>query len=503
MLLLGWGRQYEEHISEVARRLRRILAGVSVETVAKTITVELLVELTTLGTWDAAKAVQTIRQMSNERQQAQGLVRLFSNATDEMMPDEVIAQAWNIALGLPKERSCRVLAALIPWLPNDHLDAAINAIAERAAQPFALNVLEAAAAIVRRLPEEACRTNIPWRQLAAMSYEDKILLTNLIRLRHRQAGAAEEALDFLVAEFDNTFERCQYLAVLIPFLPDSAIDQALDVLRGCPTEYRGDALIALALRAPPERIADLLDVAQHIGWHVPPEAEEQQPWVRLMQEVGPRLTEQTKRNAAAVATGLRIDHAAEALEVLAPYLSATAARQLLNEFDTDRVKWELASKGWEANVVVAALARQLPEPEADAVVRRRLRISQMVDNDLHVAPASWDSEETEDHVAVALAPFAAFLPPETVRRVLRTVCRGFTWTADDAARLTPSLRRLAPVVGADPELTREAVTLMAQRGGWYTAARSAILSVLAPHLPRDALINALSLVLDPQRPERR
>jgi hypothetical protein len=200
---------------------------------------------------------------------------------------------------------------------------------------------------------------------------------------------------------------------------------------------------------------------------------------------------------------LRADHAAEAVEVLAPHLSETAARQLLDKVDTDRSKWDLGSRGWEANVVVAALARRLPEPEAEALVRRRLEKSGLVDADLDVERASWDDQETDDHVAVALAPFAAFLPPDTVQVLLRTVCRGFTWTAGDAARLTPSLRRLAPVVGADPNLTSVAVTLMAQRGGWYTAARSAILSVLAPHLPRDALINALSLVLDPQRPERR
>jgi hypothetical protein len=431
--------------------------------------------------------------MTDEHQQAQALLGIVDPSPSPLVPDALVPDAWTIALALQdRKRRCRAIAALIPRLPDELLDAAIQAVAERAQEPGAL---AAAAALVDRLPEGRL-TYLSWSAMPTMTYDKKMVVTMLVALKYGDPQAVDWALEYLVEEVDTEFKRCQYLAVLIPRLPATAFDRVMAVLAACRARYRSDTLLALARHAPVDKITALLKLAAgDVAWEDTPPDCEPQPWQRMMQEVGPRLAgPEQEAGALAVAQALLVERGAEAIEVLAPHLRAESARNALRDIEARLVHWENFRDTRWLMIAVAALARRLPPAEAGLVIERYVKKYCSVDHDLHVVPPPRE-EEPSIFEAEHLAPAASFLPRDTVRLTLRSICRGISVGGNFAADLTPALARMAPTVGTNPDLVREAFAMMLNPAAWQPASRLTVLSVLAPHLDDDSLDEAMRRVL--------
>jgi hypothetical protein len=483
----------------VSRRVRYALVASSVAAVFTNITPDLLEVIINRGKWSPTRVLGTVERLTDEDQQAEALLRIVESRADpHSLPEALVADAWAIALALRGNRGCRAIAALIPRLPNDLLDGAVQAVAERAQES---DVLAAAAALVDRLAEGRLN-NFPWFAMPTMYYEQKMVVSSLVNLKCGYPEAADRALEYLVDDVDNEFIRCQYLAKLIPRLPATAFDRAMAVLAKCPARYRSDALLALVRHAPDDRLTDVLKLASAVRWeNTPPEAE-QHPWQRMMQVIGRRLAgsdQEARANqeagALAVAHALRVDRSAEAIEVLAPYLTGGSARQALQDIEADLFQWKQVGGAKSLMIAVGALAKRLPSADAKTVVERNVKKYCHVDDELRVVLQPGDNEPSFDE-AELLAPAAAYLPRDTVRLTVRSICRGISLAADFATTLTPSLSRLAPTVAKDPTLVREAFDMVLKvSAGWRPASRLTVLSVLASDLDDDSLDEAIKLVL--------
>lgn len=476
----------------ISLKIRYALIEASIATVFTNITPDLLEVMNNRGRWSPTRVLGTVERMTDDDQQAQALLRIVDS-----IPDALVPEAWQIALALRgREHRCRVIAALIPRLPDDLLDAAIDAVAERRHEP---GELAAAAALVDRVPDERL-DNFPWSAISTMDYDKKVLVSSMVGLKHGYPGAADEALEHLSVSTRRTdFDRCQYLAVLIPRLPPTAFDKTVALMADCARHYRSDALLALARHAPADRLSDVLELAGDASWEAAPPEAEPQPWLRMMQELGPRLDGPDHEAAAlAVARTLSVDPRAEAIEVLAPHLTIGSARQALQDLEADyedRLRWELRDNARWLLIAVCALARRLPPAEARALVERYVKKYCHVDDDLRVVLQPRDHDEPAVDEAERLAPAAAFLPRDTVSLALRSICRGISWPEISVMDFKPALCRLAQTVAADPTLTQEALATAVKLGGWRPASRLTVLSVLAPHLDDDSLDKAIKLVL--------
>jgi hypothetical protein len=278
-------------------------------------------------------------------------------------------------------------------------------------------------------------------------------------------------------------------------LPVTAFDAIIALLADCPARYRSDALLALARHAPTDRLMDFLHFACDVGWAATPPEAKQQPWIHLMAEIGPRLYGPDAEAAAlAVARALNVSDRAEAIEELAPYLGVELARSTLRDIDAgDPYEWENQSQ----MIAAGALTKRLPVDEARSVLERYVKKYCHVDDNLRLVPQPQDTfDEPSSREAQCLAPAAAHLPDDAVRRTIRSVCRSISLGATFARELTPSLARLAPKIAREPSLLREAIDMvLTVSPAWRPASRLTVLSVLAPHLRHDALRRAMTELL--------
>ena len=256
---------------------------------------------------------------------------------------------------------------------------------------------------------------------------------------------------------------------------------------------RGDALLSLVSWAPRHRFRDVLDLVCEAGWHnTPPEADDRQPWLRLMAALGPQLTEPDDANTVlGVALALHGNGvAAAAVEALAPHLSEQLAVAGLQAIQDRKDRWRYGDKQHTA-VLVAALVGQLSDPgEAQRVVRSHLERLAFVDAELGVTLSK--RQTVQD--ATTLAPYTAYLPPESRRAVLKGVLQLLCFTGGDPFDLIPALARMAPVVARDADLMGEVTATMATYGVWRPAYAATVVTVLAPHLPLADLESVLDHV---------
>jgi hypothetical protein len=472
---------------DVGRKVRYSLIEAGVASASTNITPELLAVLVERKpwTWTPARALSVVERMTDEKQQVRALLHIAGQ-----IPPSLVPRAWSVAVTCREEEPrSRALAAIIPRLPDDLLGGAVQAVAGLEGQAA---VPRAAAALVERLPQDRL-DDIPWQAMPEMEYEQKMGIHALVALKRSGPSAAETALA-CIEEIDNEFDRCQFLAALIPSLPERAFDGALSVLAACPASYRGDPLIALARHAPIGRINDLLEAARDdVAWQSPPCGAEPRPWWRMMAELGPRLSPAQEAGTLSLAQSFLVEWSAEAIEVLAPHLTAESARQALREIDVDFVRWDLNDDGrWEM-IAVTALAGRLLPAEARAVVERCVKRRCSVDDGLDVVLGPRDAEPSSFE-AELLAPAASYLPRDTVRQALRAICRGMSSTTRFAEELSPALSRLAPAVCRDAAVW-EAFDMMLKPSVWRPVSRLTVLSVLAPHLPGELLDQAMDRVL--------
>lgn len=453
----------------IGARARYALTEAAVATAFTTITPVLLEELVIRKRWTVARALNAIERITEADQQAEALLRIVPH-----IPDELVPSAWTLALSLrQRERLSAAAVALIDRLPANLLDSVVRIVATHARESRART---AAAKLTRLLPEDRLR-NYPFSQIPDMQYNDKMLLMDLPRA---DATTADAALSRLTRE-SNEFLRCQDLAEIVPYLPPSACETALAVLAQLPARYRSDALIALATWAPAERIVDVLTLAAEVEWESTPPEALQQPWIELMRAVSPRLTTLEQESAAvAVCLALGIDHCAEALETLAPSLSAETARHALRDVEAAH---DFSYAPVPRMIMVGAILRRLPASEA------RAEAAQYASEEFAL------SEEPESGIAEQLAPIAPYLHPDTVRMTARRICHNIRLFTHFAIQFKASLARLAPLIGHDRALLEDALATTTDASSWQPANRLMVLEVLAPHLEDDALDEALTRLL--------
>lgn len=458
---------------DLARRIRYLLMESSVTSVSAAFPAEAIGEQLRRGRWTAERALVTVARLADPDEQTEILLHIV-----DQLPDVVVPDVWTLARQLPMGR-CRdrLIAKLIPRLPDHLVDGAISAVAETSrwhGMPTAVHQ------IVERVPES--RLNHLWRDLGAMDFDPHGVVRAMVDTRRGVRNSVQSCLNVIVANESNQFLQCQSVAALIPATTGSDLHRVMTVLAGCPARYRSDALIALARHAPANRLGGVLALAGEVDWEITPPESEQQPWVRFAEEIGPRLSGDTDQiTAIEVLSRLHLERRAEALEALAPYLGPAAARAGLSRLGS---LWsDLIEPDPAIMIPVGALARRLPVPEARSV------IGTYVDIDMALR------DEPELGVAEMLAPFADYLPTEAVRMVLRTVCRSISLTSTFAIRLRPSLARMVPRLRREHALVAEALAMVTRPSAWRPESRRDVLSVLAPGLDDDLLDEAFDLLL--------
>jgi hypothetical protein len=453
----------------IALQVRYELVAASVGSISTNVTPDLLSERVVREPKRVMSILRMIERITEEDQRADALVRLLDlrsrDGDSPVFPDHLVPDAWTLALAFKELKPRRrAVTALIPRLPENLLDSAIEAVralTQHSREPW---VLEPAAALLDRLPEERL-TNFPWLALPDMAYDVKMVINYMASLRLRLPTAADTVLHYLMNEIEDGFDRCQYLATLIPRLPATAFDKAIQVLESCPAEHRGDALVALARQARGNQLIALLSfAAQDLEWTTPPPQARQQPWLDLMRAL-PQLTESQQEAAVDLALTLRPQLAAEALEILAPNLSdkSSVLEKALSAVD------EQLGDHRSKLIMVGALISDLPRGKAQEVVAR------YVDIDLHL------TSEPDLGTAEDLAPVAAYLPDDTARMTLRRICRQISLSGYDARKFRPSLERMARLV-RDKGLMSDVSDMMLSPGAWRPSSRLEALSVLAPYL---------------------
>ncbi len=472
----------------VSLRIRYALIEASVASATTNVTPGLLEVLVERGRWSIARAFDAVAQMTDADRQAEALLSLVrptrtTPARGTYVPDELVPQAWALALSLHGgRRLAEAAVALIDRLPDDMLHRAVKAVAAHAQEPWART---AAARLTRRLPADRLR-NFPFSEMPAMAYNDQMLVHSV---PPPGAGTAQSALRGLDRQW-NEFLRGQDLAEIVPYLPTQAFDDAIAVVERIPARYRSDPLIALARWAPAERLSEVLALALdgEAAWEgTPPEAL-QQPWSHLMRVIGPRLTGPAQERAAvAVCRALSVAHCAAALEALAPCLSARTARDALRDVEACD---EFEDEPVPLMIAVGALAARLPDGEARAMVDRYIATDDRV------------TGKPDIELAERIAPVSAFVHADTARWALWSVCGFMCALLGSTDDLEAALRRLAPRLRTDPSLF-DAVRSATQRSdAWQPAVRLVILDILAPYVDDETLNLALRHLLPgPLEPE--
>jgi hypothetical protein len=445
--------------ADVSLHTRYALIESAAATVSSNVSPGLLAVLVERGFWSVPRALATIRRIADNDQQAQALLWVIPFVPDDLIPD-----AWGLALSLNGgRRLAEAVLPLIDRLPTDLLGEAVRSVAVHAREPIART---AAARLTRRLSKDRLR-NYPFEQMPDMAYKDKMLVAAL-------PMAATSILNSL--RDPNKFQRCQDLAELVPFLPADSFSEAIAMLRSLPARYRSDALIALVESVPLGLLADVLRLAADAAWEATPPEATQQPWIHLTRAACARLTTQEQETAAvAVCLELQEEHCAEAIEILAPHLSVDTSRRALRDV---KAAHRYDDESHALLVMVGALAARLPGSEALG------EIASYADPELRL------TEEPGSGVAEQLAAIAEFVHPDSARMALRNICRIISLDGGLAMRLRPALTRFAPLVGRDPALLDEVLTMMTRPDAWHPQSRLMVLEVLAPHLDNHALERA-------------
>ncbi|MFD4948952.1 hypothetical protein ACFWNT_42270 [Streptomyces sp. NPDC058409] len=439
------------HSDSTPQLVRYALIKASIAAVSTNCPPAVLDELVRRGLWSASRALTQIAQMTDEQRKAEALTQLAPR-----LPGELFGMALALAAGLreAEERSA-ALYALVLVLPDDRtlMQRAIRAVCTgaRPEQHPRLFV-----ALAQRLPVKELATLRQHPAAPSWSGQSGPILRAAVTLVG--PGTSEQLAERVLAlarQVDIGPERCRLVEAMVPHLPPESFDAVIDVLRMSP-KYADDALVALARRAPTDRIAELCAFAADP--------------VHMVREARVRLAEAiTARNAQELLPAVMplVKRTAAALAALAPLLNADEARALLDDLR--------AATDDERGTVIAALAPRLPAEERDERIRAEVE-------HLRIKKPLWRNER-------ALAPFAQWLDEALKVETVSGLCRSMSLDTQLAHEKAPALRFLAPHLGDAGVET--AFDMMLRGTAWSPDSRLLVADILAPHLSDRRLLQAL------------
>jgi hypothetical protein len=434
--------------------------------------------LVSRGLWSASRAFSHIRQMTDERRQAQALALIAS-----CLPREVLGPALSVAMSCEQdENRIRALGAVIPHLPGDQVEAAVEALLSIEHNTDVL--LPPIVAVASSLPRELLSKLSEPRDWP-FSRKRFVQATLVFFASDDRSQGARRALAVAWA-IHNDYERCWLIAILVPYFPEDAFHEVLAVLGASSSaDYLNVALTALAKHCPAGRLEDLLAFAV-----------DKEPDPEFYKEVAPQLT---KQQLSAALEMCRAEHneakRVEAFIALTPCLSSDQAREFL-AMPPEGYMPLSPNRRWNMSVakflqlfnedrlpVVGALLERLPEQEARAVL-----------NDLITSGRLWPRIRTmasfiRDLPTQSLPRFARYLPSDGLRSSRLTgICNEMrNFRREELARL---LIQFAPF--SDDEIT-EIFDIVGR--AWWPGARVVVAEVLAPHLTDRQLGHVLARVV--------
>ncbi|MFD4691963.1 hypothetical protein [Streptomyces sp. NPDC058463] len=439
------------HADSTPQLVRYALIKASIAAVSTNCPPAVLDELVRRGLWSAPRALTQIAQMTDEQRRAEALTQLAPR-----LPSELFGMALALAAGLREgEERSAALYALVLVLPDD-----------RALMQRAMRVVCTGAG-----PEQhprlfvALAQRLPAKELAALRqhpaapswsrWSGTVLRTAVMLVGPGAPEQLTERVLALVRRVDIGPERCRLVEAVVPHLPPESFDAVIDVLRMSP-KYADDALVALARRAPTDRIAELCAFAADP--------------VHMVRDARVRLAEAiTARSAPELLPAVLplVKKTAEALAALAPLLNADEARAFLDDLG--------AATDDERGTAIAALAPRLPAEERDACIRAEVE-------SLSRKKPLWRDER-------ALARFAPWLDEALRVETVSGLCRSMSLDTQLARDKAPALRSLAPHLGDAGVET--AFDMMLRGTAWSPDSRLVVADILAPHLSDRRLLQAL------------
>ncbi|MEU9829364.1 trypsin-like peptidase domain-containing protein [Micromonospora chersina] len=469
----------------VALRIRYDLVEASLVSGAANVPPALLGWLTGRRVWSPSRALHHVTRLPEEPARAAALAAIAKH-----LPGSLLPEALSVALGIRGESErVAALRALIPHLPVDRLETVADAV-ETLHHRYPQGAVKVATALIPRLPAG--------RRMTAF-FRNEPAYRALVAAEDDQPDEALTAVEELDIDCD------EILAAIVSKLPTAAFDRIVQILRTSGSDNRDQTLVALARHGPPNRLTELLNLAAD---QTPTADARPSVFARIIKAAGGRFLPEQLPAVLSFVTHLRW-HNKEALAALAPYLSDTLARQALASLRPQRGSgswkdYESLRSKFETTAAIVALTDRLSDDEAVAVIRAHIASFDADDrgtyiNHTDLAIVMPNEPGTEVEVPVPhdcqLALIASHLPPDTLRRTVRSVCLFLITELSEEWQdvYSSALSHLAPWLSDD--LVREAFSVATHTAAPRPEARQTILSILAPHLSDELLREAVTRIV--------
>ena len=357
------------------------------------------------------ESLTAAQAMWDERKRDSALAILAPKMAEVGHPDEALAATRGIRYARDR---CVALAALLPHLPEAHLQQGLQDALDAVWKVHPSALPEVLAELAPHLPEPQLSD-----ALAIARASPYAGLALAVLAPHLSGHLLREALTIALS-IEDADGRTSALVALIPHLPDGAQAEALPEALAAISEtgYRTDRANALAALAP--HLSDpLLGEALTIARGIVDPAD----LARALVGLAPHLPEQLLCDALTAALSIKdAGGRAKALAMLIPDLPETERAQALREAlaAVQRIRW--ANQRAEA---LAALAPHLAEADRLQALREALANARRF----------WNAYDR----AKALAMLAPHLPEQLAHEALTTA-----YAIRDSDERASALARLAP-----------------------------------------------------------
>jgi len=490
-LALLW--DYAEKQQDYALAIRCMLIESSIHSLASNISPELLSELAKAGLWSYARCLSTIRQMSENRQQAEAL-RLIAQDFPILLHAEVLITLREIR---DEYSRASVLTDLAPHLSEELKGQALAAAREIRDESVRASALTD---LVPHLSEELKGQALTTAREIRDEYSRASVLTDLApHLSEELKGQVLSEALAAAREIRDEYSRASVLTALAPHLSEELKGQALAAAREIRNEYfRASVLTALA----PHLSEELKGQAFSEALAAAREIRDEYSRASVLTHLAPHLSEELKGQALATAREIRDESVrASVLTALAPHLSEELKGQALA---TAR---EICDESVRASVLTDLVPHLSEELKGQALAAAReireeyYRASALTDLVPHLSEelkgqalseALTTAREIRDEYsrAIALTALAPHLSEELKRQVLSEALITLREIRDEYSRASV-LTDLAPHLSE--ELKGQALAAAREiRDEYY---RASALTELAPHLSEELKGQTLSEAL--------
>jgi hypothetical protein len=420
---------------DIAMQIKCALCRSSVAALSKNVPPELLALGLQHGVLTPMQALDIVRQIPDEYQHREALLRLTPD-----LPTEVGEEALRAVRNVKEKRGrARALTDLAPRLEEELKTEAVQ------------EALTAVQGISDEDQETVLTTLAPLLPDGLMS--DALMVAGKIADQHRRAVT---------------------LVKLSPYLPQelklSAVQQAVEAARVIKDEWaQADALIELIPNLPEEVRTQVAQETLAMTRNLPEWDLYRSPRASAIANLAPNLPEVLKAEAREIALAINNKTArAWALTSLAPYLPEESKGQVVQE------------------AFAAAQAIEEVQLQVDALISLALHLpDELQEKALQKALAAAQAIKVSDLQADALVSLAPLLPDELRVKALQKALVA-AQSIEDVELRPMMLTELAPLL--PDELVGNALAAALAEDGW---ARAVVLASLAPRLSDKLLGEAL------------